>query len=137
MAAFKTRGHLRLLAGGVLASALCFGAAAVAQEPAPSLYICLSNGCVPQTPVNAPRAPAAPATRASSNPATSAASRAAMLAGMQAGIEARLLEGLTPQQRASAQVSQSVDGDRVTVDVEYQGPNGRGRISRMMRMPSN
>lgn len=138
MRTLKITGHRGLLTGAAYAAALCVGMAAAsasAQEfaPAPevSQYICLSNGCVPPSAVRAPAAPAA-------RPApVSPAARATTQAGIQAEIASRLLEGLTPEQRATARVTNRVEGDRVTVDLEYQGPNGRGTKSMMRRMPSN
>lgn len=107
----------RWLAGGSVISAICLSvaAAAQAQEAAPpSLYICLSNSCVTPDAAGARKPEPAAASRA----------RAQTMQMMQNSSANSMLNSLTDEERASAKVSQSVDGNRMNMSVEYQKADG-------------
>lgn len=128
-------GLLRPIAVGPFLAALCLGAAASAQAPAqeaaPSQYICLTNSCFKPAAAPAPRLRDGAVTQATS---ISPASRQAMQAGLASGI----LDSLADEERASARLSQTVDGNLISTRVEFERADGtRGTRTVTINMAPN
>jgi hypothetical protein len=125
---FGRRALYRLLMGAALLAAPAGVHTQARAQEAISPYICLSNSCfMPSAPGAQGSVAGRPGVRApapSAAPARAAALTPQAVQQLQASLQARLLENLTDEQRATARLTPTIDGDRVGVRVEFTNPDG-------------